>query len=149
VSSWPIEEYLRGVLRFVVRGGLSYVDSRDVGAGMLQAEERGRPGERYILTHPEGNLAHPDFFDLVGRVAGKRRRQAMMPVGALAPLLKAARVMHLPLVPLDEAELRSSTYWWYTRPDKAQAELGFATRPLEETVADTVAWLRADGYRRH
>jgi dihydroflavonol-4-reductase len=149
VSSWPIEEYLRGVLRFVVRGGLSYVDSRDVVAGMLQAEERGRPGERYILTHPEGNLAHPDFFDLVGRVTGKRRRQAMMPVGALAAVLTGARVMHLPLVPLDEAELRSSAYWWYTRPDKAQAELGFGTRPLDETVADTVAWLRADGYRRH
>ena len=83
VSSWPIEEYLRGVLRFMVRGGLSYVDVRDVAAGHLLAEERGRSGERYILTNEEGNLAHPDFFDRVGRVAGRLRRTVSVPVGAL------------------------------------------------------------------
>src|SRR5206468_2858608 len=62
VSSWPVEEYLRGLLRFSVRGGLSYVDVRDVVAGMLLAEERGQAGERYILTSPEGNLPYADFF---------------------------------------------------------------------------------------
>ena len=66
VSSWPIEEYLRGLLRFTVRGGLSYVDVRDVVAGHLLAEERGHRGERYILTNEEGNLPYPDFFDRVG-----------------------------------------------------------------------------------
>jgi dihydroflavonol-4-reductase len=149
VSSWPIEEYMRGLLRVVVRGGLSYVDARDVVTGMLAAEQQGRAGERYILTHPQGNLAYPDFFDLVGQVTGRRRRQVKLPVGVLAPPLAAARVMRLPLVPLDEAELRSSAYWWFTRPDKAQQELGFQTRPLEETISDTAAWLRADGYRKH
>src|SRR3954451_993636 len=149
VSSWPIEEYMRGVLRAIVRGGLSYVDARDVVGGMLAAEERGRAGERYILTHPQGNLSHGDFFDLVGRVTGKRRRQVKLPVGVLVPPLAAARVLRLPLVPLDEAELRSSAYWWFTRPEKAQEQLGFETRPLAETVADTVAWFRADGYQRH
>ena len=42
VSSWPIEEYLRGRLRFTVTGGLSYVDARDVVAGHLLVEEQGR-----------------------------------------------------------------------------------------------------------
>ena len=62
VSSWPIEEYLRGRLRFTVKGGLSYVDARDVVAGHLLAEERGVAGERYILTDDAGNLSHADFF---------------------------------------------------------------------------------------
>jgi hypothetical protein len=57
-------------------------------------------------------------------------------------------VLHLPLVPLDEAELRSSAYWWFYDGSKAQA-MGFQTRPLEDTIRDTVAWFRADGYRRH
>jgi dihydroflavonol-4-reductase len=149
VSSWPVEEYLRGLLRFSVRGGLSYVDVRDVVAGMLLAEERGRAGERYILTSPEGNLPYADFFHLIGRVTGKRRRFVSLPVGLLAPPLAAARVLHLPLVPLDDAEVRSSAYWWFTTPAKAERELGFSTRPIAETVADTAAWLRADGYRRH
>ena len=149
VSSWPVEEYLRGLLRFTVRGGLSYVDARDVVAGMLLAEQDGKRGERYILTAPDGNRSYPELFEVVGKVSGKSRRQIGLPVGVLAPPLKLARVLHLSLVPLDEAELRSGSYWWYTKPDKAMAELGFATRPFEETVADTVAWLRADGYHRH
>jgi len=51
-------------------------------------------------------------------------------------------------VPLDEAELRSSAYWWFYNGAKAQA-MGFETRPLEDTIRDTVAWFREDGYRRH
>ena len=41
VSAWPIEEYLRGVLRFTVRGGLSYVDARDTVQGLLLVEVLG------------------------------------------------------------------------------------------------------------
>jgi dihydroflavonol-4-reductase len=148
VSSWPVEEYLRGVLRFTVRGGLSYVDARDVVAGMLLVEEHGRAGERHILTSTQGNLPYAGFFDLVGRVSGRRRRQVEVPVGLLVPPLRAARLLRLPLVPLDEDELRSSAYWWFYSPAKAEA-MGFRTRPIEETVHDTIAWLRADGYRRH
>jgi dihydroflavonol-4-reductase len=149
VSSWPIEEYLRGRLRFTVRGGLSHVDVRDVVAGHLLAEERGHRGERYILTNEEGNLSYPEFFDRVGRVAGRRRHTIKMPVGALTPGLRAARSLRLPLVPVDDNELRSSAYWWFTRADKARNNLGFGTRPLDETLADTIEWLHADGYRRH
>ncbi|HEY0386835.1 MAG TPA: NAD-dependent epimerase/dehydratase family protein [Gaiellales bacterium] len=149
VSAWPIEEYLRGLLRFTVHGGLSYVDVRDVAAGHLLAEERGRTGERYILTNDEGNLPYPEFFDRVGDAAGHRRWTVKVPVGALTPGLKAARILRLRMVPLDEHELRSGAYWWYYTAAKAREQLGFTTRPLDETLADTVEWFRADGYRRH
>ncbi|MDX6593862.1 MAG: hypothetical protein QOJ13_3058 [Gaiellales bacterium] len=149
VSSWPIEEYLRGRLRFTVHGGLSYVDARDVAAGHLLAEEHGVTGERYILTAPEGNQSHPDFFDRVGEVTGNRRATVKVPVGALTPGLRVARALRLPFVPVDDNELRSSAYWWFYRGDKAADELGFSARPLDETIKDTVAWLREDGYRRH
>ncbi len=149
VSSWPIEEYLRGRVRFVVRGGLSYVDVRDVATGFLLAEQRGVSGQRYILTNEEGNLSYPEFFARVGDVAGHRRWQAIAPVGALTPGLKVARVLRLRFIPVDDNELRSGAYWWFYRADKARAELGFTTRPLDETLADTIAWLYADGYHRH
>ena len=148
VSSWPVEEYLRGTLRFTVRGGLSYVDARDVVAGHLLAEERGRRGERYILTSEEGNLSYPDFFARVARVSGVRRRQLRLPAGLLRRILKVGAMAHLPL-PLDDQELLSSTRWWFYTPAKARAELGFETRPLDDTIRDTVAWLRDDGYHRH
>jgi len=149
VSSWPIEEYLRGVLRFTVRGGLSYVDVRDVVAGMLLAEQRGVSGERYILSSDEGNLPYPEFFKRVGEVSGRPRATYKLPVGALTPFLRASRALRLPLVPLDDNELRSSAYWWFYTSQKARADLGYGTRPLEETLADTIAWFKSDGYHRH
>jgi dihydroflavonol-4-reductase len=149
VSSWPIEEYLRGVLRFTVRGGLSYVDVRDVVAGMLLAEQRGVSGERYILSNDEGNLSYPEFFKRVGAVSGRPRATYKLPVGALTPFLRVSRALRLPLVPLDDNELRSSAYWWFYTSQKARTELGYGTRPLDETVADTIAWFKSDGYHRH
>jgi dihydroflavonol-4-reductase len=148
VSSWPVEEYLRGRLRFTISGGLSYVDSRDVVAGHLLAEEHGRSGERYILTNDEGNLSHRDFFALVGRVTGTRRRQLHLSVGVLRPALRIGTALRLPL-PLDADELMSSSHWWYYTAAKARAELGFGVRPIADTVRDTADWLRRDGYHRH
>jgi dihydroflavonol-4-reductase len=148
VSSWAVEEYLRGRLRFTVDGGLSYVDGRDVVAGHLLAEERGKSGERYILTNDEGNLSHRDFFARVGTVTGKPRRQLHLTKGLLVPLLRAGTALHLPL-PLDADELASSSRWWFYTAAKARFELGFTTRPLDETIRDTAGWLAADGYHRH
>jgi dihydroflavonol-4-reductase len=148
VSSWAIEEYLRGNLRFTIDGGLSYVDGRDVVAGHLLAEERGQSGQRYILTNEEGNLSHHDFFARVGRVTGTPRRQLHLPKGVLLPLLRAGTAVRLPL-PLDADELASSSRWWFYTAAKARSELGFETRPLDDTIRDTADWLTADGYHRH
>jgi dihydroflavonol-4-reductase len=148
VSSWPVEEYLRGRLRFTIDGGLSYVDARDIAAGLLLTEERGRTGERYILTSDEGNLSHRDFFSRVGRVTGKPRRQVHLSKGILLPVLRAGTALRLPL-PLDADELASSSRWWFYTAAKARSELGFATRPVDDTIRDTANWLLADGYHRH
>ena len=148
VSSWAVEEYLRGRLRFTIDGGLSYVDTRDIATGLLLTEERGRTGERYILTNDDGNLSHRDFFARVGRVTGKRRRQVHMTKGMLMPVLRAGTALRLPL-PLEADELASSSRWWFYTAAKARAELGFETRPLDDTIRDTANWLVADGYHRH
>ena len=148
VSSWPVEEYLRGRLRFTVDGGLSYVDARDIAVGHLLAEEHGRSGERYILTNDAGNLSHRDFFALVGRVTGRPRRQLHLSAGMLRPVLRAGSALRVPL-PLDDQELASSSHWWYYTAAKARAELGFTVRPIADTIRDTAEWLRADGYHKH
>ena len=148
VSSWPIEEYLRGVVRFMVRGGLSYVDVRDVAAGHLLAEQRGVSGQRYILTNEEGNLSYPDFFARVGDVAGRRRRQVGAGRAAHAGPA-AARALRLRLVPVDDNELRSGAYWWFYRADKARdaARLHHPAAGRDAGRHDRLA--SADGYRRH
>ena len=141
VSSWPIEEYLRGGLRFTYQGGLSYVDARDVVAGHLLAEEHGRTGERYILTNDDGNLSHADFFTRVGRWWASRAAGALAARRADADGPGGHRRCTC-RCPLDADELRSSARWWFYTAAKAREQLGFTTRPIDETIRDTVAGSR-------
>ncbi|HET9545621.1 MAG TPA: NAD-dependent epimerase/dehydratase family protein [Gaiellaceae bacterium] len=133
-STWPVRRYLQGTLRFHTRGGgASFVDVRDAAAGLVALAERGRTGERYILTCREGNLPWNVFFRRVGAATGVRRVMLPLP----PPVLRAAvRVVPWPVKP---GEARTATEWWIFDPGKAERELGFTTRPLAETIRDTAA----------
>lgn len=135
-STWPVRRYLQGHLRFHTRGGASFVDVRDTAVGLLALAERGRRGERYLLTSREGNLPWSEFFRRVGEATGVRRRMLPLPP---AVLRAAVRVVPWPVKP---GEARTATEWWLFDPGKAERELGFATRSLAETIRDTAADVR-------
>jgi len=131
-TTWPIREYLRGRMRFLIAGGLCAVDARDVAAGALAAAERGKAGQRYILGTPDGNLSHREFFKAIGDVAGKRRAQLMLPHRLAFALMT---IFPWPVTP---GYARVAAEYWYCDPAKAMREIGYAPRPLGETLADTV-----------
>jgi dihydroflavonol-4-reductase len=133
VSTWHVRRYLAGHLRYHARGGLSFVDARDVAAGLVLVAERGRPGERYVLTSLEGNLSHAAFFRRLGEVTGVRR--AMVPL----PRWLARAGARLVPWPVKPGEAAAAVNWWFYTPAKAERELGFGTRPLDETLAATAA----------
>jgi dihydroflavonol-4-reductase len=136
VTTWPVHRYLQGTLRIHTSGGLSVADARDVAAGLVALADRGRTGERYILTSPEGNFAWPAFFARVAAVTGVRRRMLGLP----APAVRAAsQVVRWPVKP---GEIRVATHWWFATPAKAERELGYASRPVDETLAETAAQYR-------
>jgi dihydroflavonol-4-reductase len=133
VSTWSVQRYLQGTLRFHAPGGLSFVDARDVALGLVALADCGRPGERYVLTCREGNLSHAAFFRRVGAVTGVRRVMVGLPV----PVIKiASRIVPWPVKP---GEVDAAVNWWFYDPAKAEAELDFETRPLDETLAATAA----------
>lgn len=136
VSTWPVFAYLAGRLRFTTAGGLSFVDARDVAQGLVELARVGRPGERTILTGEQGNLSWDAFFALVAEVSGVHRRTVRLPASVATGL--AATV---PWVVRPD-EVRAAAHWWFCDPAKAERELGFGTRPLAETVADTIVDLR-------
>jgi dihydroflavonol-4-reductase len=133
ISTWPVRRYLDGTLRIHEPGGLSHVDARDVAVGLLALAERGRSGERTILTNREGNLSHADLFRRVAAVTGVRRRMV-----GLSPRVAAlgARLVPWPVKP---GEVHAAAHWWFYDPGKAERELGFTTRPIDETIRDTAA----------
>ncbi len=136
ISTWHVGRYLDGTLRIHIPGGVSNVDARDVAAGLAAVAERGRAGERYILTSREGNLSHRDLFRRVASVTGVRRRMLALPPRVA---LLGATLLPWPVKP---GEVRAAAYWWFHDPAKAERELGFSTRPLDETIADTAAQYR-------
>jgi dihydroflavonol-4-reductase len=133
VSTWPVHAHLAGRIRFTTAGGLAFVDARDVAQGLIALADRGRPGERTILASNAGNLAWDEFFALVAQVAGIRRRTVNLPRAAAHASARLAPWLVAP------DDVRAAAHWWFVTSKKAQDELAFTTRPLAETIADTLA----------
>lgn len=120
-----------------IDGGVNIVDVRDVATGHLLADERGQEGERYLLA--ARNFTLQRLFADLSRIAGVPPPPVRVPGSALAATVGVLDHAGLP-VPASPDEIRSGTQWWTYRNDKAVRELGFAPRPHEQTLEDTVAW---------
>ncbi len=141
-----ILDLIRRRIPALVPNGYTWVDVRDVVDAALAAWSRADSGHRYLLAGHY--LGLPEFSALVGRVANARTPRLVVPMWAArlgAPFvtgwcsLRGTR----PLFTRESLAIVSGN----TRMDccKAEAALGFRARPLEETVQDTVTWLRQAG----
>jgi dihydroflavonol-4-reductase len=148
----PMGEVLRslgrGKVPALVSGGhCDFVDVRDVCAAAMAAELEGRRGERYLLSGQRLSMV-----DLARRWAAATGRPApriafpMAMVRLAAPLAAAyARVRRRrPL--LTGESLRILRTQPPVARGKAEAELGFRPRPIEETLRDTCEWMRQQGW---
>ncbi len=129
-----------------VAGTFDMVDVRDAARGVILCAEKGRPGEGYLLSGTL--LTIRELMDLASRLGGARRVRTVLPRWAARPVLPILRLTArirrqkpvFTAVSLYNLE-RNNRY----SAEKAVRELGFSVRPPEETVADTVAWLRETG----
>jgi dihydroflavonol-4-reductase len=134
-------------LPVLVDAGFDWVDARDVAAGALAALERGRRGERYLLSGrwaPFRELAR-GVADAAG-VPAPSLASPLWLAALAAPFATAvARITGAPAHLTRESVETLRRSHPDIRHDKAARELGYAPRPLAETVADTVAWFREAG----
>jgi nucleoside-diphosphate-sugar epimerase len=115
----------------------------DTARGHLQAFERGRPGETYIIGGPPHTLE--EAFVVCERATGipaPRWRPGPVAMQALAAVMGVLG-RFVPLPDSYQAEslrvIGGSTYLGSSA--KAARELGFTTRPMEEGLAETVSAL--------
>ncbi len=129
-----------------VGGGFDFVDVRDVADGILACCACGERGGCYILGGawvPTRELTAQ--IAAAAQVAPPRLTVPMWVARAAAPLAEAAAraARTLPLY------TRYSLYTLESNAafssERARRELGYHARPLAETIADTVAWLRTQG----
>ncbi len=133
--------FLRGKVPGTIEWVASFVDVRDVAAASIAAIERGRNGERYILSAEAMPL--PRFYGLVAEVARMKPPRFRLPRWfaysfALLEEIRGAITRRSPAITREM--LRHTTHPACYSSEKARRELGFSPRPLRETVADTVAW---------
>ena len=134
-STRLVRSFLLGRIPIYTEGAVSVVDVRDAAAGHLLADERGAVGERYLLGGR--NFTFDRLFADLGRLSGVDP-PVKLPKGAaarVAALLGAAGRW-----PLTPAEVRAASQSWTYRSTKARRELGWRTRPHEETLDATVSW---------
>jgi dihydroflavonol-4-reductase len=128
-----------------IRGGFDAVDVRDVAHGIVLCADRGRRGEGYILGNCVVSLR--EMFGAVHRLTGAREVRFMLPLwlAKLAvPLLEVYyRAKKRPPV-FTKFALYNLTRNNDYSSEKARRELGYTTRPFEETIADTLAWLKPE-----
>ncbi|MBM4354646.1 MAG: SDR family oxidoreductase [Deltaproteobacteria bacterium] len=127
----------------LIPGAYDFVDVRDVVAGALAAEERGKRGERYILSGHYVTVR--ELAESVHRVTGARPPRMTCPMWLarmVAPPVTWFSLMagvRPKFTSSSLAVLRSNGRTTYAR---ANRELGYEPRPLDETIAATVEWLR-------
>lgn len=141
-----IIEAASGRMPAFVDTGLNLVHVDDVAAGHVAALKRGRIGERYILGGENLTLA-----DLLGRIAqltNRRPPRLRLPRALVYPLALAAEGLarvteREPFVTLDG--IRMAKHKMFFASTKAERELGYTWRPVEEALRDAVQWFRVMG----
>ncbi len=135
-STEVVRRFLLRRIPAYVDGAICVVDVEDVAAGLLLCDERGAAGERYILG--TRNYTWQRLFGELQRISGVEGPVMRVPRSvALALAEGSARIPGFPALGTVE-EIRAAGHWWTYRSAKARRELGWTTRPHEDTVEATV-----------
>ncbi|UCF68037.1 MAG: NAD-dependent epimerase/dehydratase family protein [Acidobacteriota bacterium] len=131
----------------LVAGGYHWIDARDLTEALVEAEKRGRTGERYLVAGPWCSLE--DLAALVSETTGMSAPRLAAPMWlariCAPPSAAIGRIAgHEPLFsPTSLRVLRVANP--VVCCERARDELGLTTRPLAQTVRDTIEWYREQG----
>jgi dihydroflavonol-4-reductase len=133
----------RGRIPALVRGGYDWVDVRDVVDGARQAEHLGRSGARYILSGHWRSLR--DVAWVTAQVSGRSAPGFIVPIWlaewfqpVMAKLAQLKGEQPLYTRAMLNA-MRSNRQISHAR---AAHDLGYAPRPFEGTLRDTLDWFK-------
>ena len=135
-SARIVGNYLRGRLPAVIAAPMNFVDVADVAAGHLLAAESGTPGERYILGGR--NTTWPKLIDRVAKLSAVHHPVVVLP-REIARLARVRDAFGVP-GPLAAEGYELMAQDWRFSSAKAKRELGYRSRPLDQTLRATIDW---------
>lgn len=144
-STKPVLDFLAGKLPYTPGGGLSFVDVRDTAAAFINSLEAGRHGEKYLLG--AANMKFSEFFGRLERLSGVSAPMLRVPKKLAmtgASLIESVFKNWNRTSPVQPKEVEQAECFWYFSSAKAGEELNFTPRDAQETLQDTISYLRAN-----
>ncbi|MEZ4775368.1 MAG: NAD-dependent epimerase/dehydratase family protein [Bacteroidia bacterium] len=127
----------------LLRGGFDWVDARDVAAAAIQAMEKGKSGEQYLLSGQWRSLA--EIADILCNLYNRRAPRVVLPhifAQAGLPFLQAFTALtgSPPLFTKESlAALRTGNL--LISNQKAREDLSFNPGPIEDTLKTAMDWM--------
>ncbi len=138
-STVLVRRFLRRQIPAYVDGTLNVVGVDDVARGHLLADERGAPGQRYILGNR--NFTLDRLFTDLARLSGIEPPSVKLPASMALAMAQAGRWLPGSPVP-NPSEVRAASLHWAFSSAKAKRQLGWRTSPHEDCLEETITWYR-------
>jgi dihydroflavonol-4-reductase len=140
-----ILDFASGHLKSFVRGAYDFVDVRDVARGLIFAAEKGQSGRHYIFSGAQVQV--PELMKELERNIGYPAPTYEIPstIARAAGVLASVYYRLIRRRPVFTAYsidvLRSNSQ---VSSARAREELGFTTRPWQDSIRDHVEWFCAE-----
>ena len=137
-------DFLNGKMPAYLDTGLNLIDVSDCARGHILAEEKGRPGERYILGNK--NMSLKDILLALEKITGIKAPSIKIPhwvaytAGLACETLSNLITKTPPAIPL--AGVKMAKYFMYFDSSKAIKELGLPQNSVENALGQSVQWFK-------
>jgi dihydroflavonol-4-reductase len=143
-----VVDFLKGKFPAYVDTGLNLVDATECARGHVQALEKGRRGERYILGGE--NLTLKQILDRLAAITGLKSPSIKLPyafalaTGVVDEMVTGRILGREPRATIDA--VRMGRKMMFVSSAKAERELGWRTMPVDGALRRAVEWFRSNGY---
>jgi dihydroflavonol-4-reductase len=141
-------DFLKRKFPAYVETGLNLVDATECARGHVQALEKGRSGERYILGGE--NLTLKQILDRLAAITGLKSPTLKLPyvfafaAGVVDEVVTGRILGREPRATIDA--VRMGRKMMFVSSAKAERELGWRTVPVDGALRRSVDWFRGNGY---
>jgi dihydroflavonol-4-reductase len=141
-------DFLKRKFPAYVETGLNLVDATECARGHVQALEKGRTGERYILGGE--NLTLKQILDRLAAITGLKSPTVKLPymfafaAGVVDEMVTGRLLGREPRATIDA--VRMGRKMMFVSSAKAKRELGWRMVPVDGALRRSVEWFRDNGY---
>lgn len=142
-STKPVLDFLGRKIPYCPSGGLNFVDVRDAATAFITALEKGKHQEKYLLGAE--NMTFAQFFGRLERLSGVSAPAMKVPkriAMAGSSMIESVFKNWGRTSPVQTNEVEQAEHFWYFNSTKAEEELGFKPRDPQQTLNDTIRYIR-------